>query len=130
MTPKTKLAHAAKLWAAISGRPEQQQHLTLAEVIAALGGVTDRYAKIVIRNLKKSSIAHPTITDWPGKQKVEPMQAPPQTETLTAPFGQPTDSRKTCEPGEWFEVDPTPIVAEIRPPVAGMPKKAKFHRLR
>jgi hypothetical protein len=58
------------------------------------------------------------------------MQEPPQTERLTAPFGQPTDSRKKSETGKFMQADNEPVVAWIWPIQNGKPEYGVFYRLK
>jgi len=59
----------------------------------------------------------------------KPMQAPPQTEILTAPFGQPAGSQKQGEMGEGFETMGKPQWRQIGPPW-GFGTAGLFHTLK
>lgn len=65
--------------------------------------------------------------DWASVQAAQYYE---DYEPTPAPLGKVTALRKKSEPGEFMQADDEPVEAEIWPPVATMPKKAMFYRLR
>jgi len=133
MKRQTPQERAALLWKVANGK----QSLTLDRAAAALG-VGRGHAMAVIKTLLLEGPEIPLMADYKPslsrnkagqRRRKGKMQAPPPQQ-LIGRLEIPTDPRQNCEEGEGFEVDDEPIVAEIWPPRADFPKKAKFHRLR
>lgn len=115
-----------QLWAAAEGR---HGILTLEQARAAFDcGING--TRIILKELMVVGEDLPAISDYkPDFERTMAAFRYGKGRPL-APLGTVTAPEQENEPGEFMQADDEPIEAEIWPPRATMPKKAKFYRLR
>lgn len=102
--------------------------LTLEQAAAALDCGMNT-ARSLLKELMTVGASIPAISDYiPNWDMVSAAQY--YVDYEPALLGKVTDQGKREETGQFMQADDEPIVAEIWPPVAAMPRKMKFHRLR